>query len=133
MGKRGRVGECPRLADRGVDRSGREEVNEGMTLTTKQSYSSPMSYVGITRRSTAWVRRVSSSKPRLTVAIVTVVLWLLLMYVVLLAWYVVIFGVFGLFTFPYRFIRRGSRKQEHLQREQLAAMQAMLDEQRKRP
>lgn len=101
-------------------------------ILRSKTYSSPLSYVGITRRSTAWVRRVSISKPRLTFAIAAVIVFLALMYAFLLVWYVVVFGVFGIFAFPYRFMRRSSRKQEHLQREQLATMQAMLDEQRRR-
>lgn len=56
-------------------------------------------------------------------------LFLLFIYLFIAAWYVVIFGIFGVFTFPFRLVRRGHRKQEHLQREQLATMQALLAQQ----
>lgn len=102
-----------------------------MTIS-RQTYSSPMSFIGITRRSTAWLRRVGRvSKPRFTLAITAVVLFLVVMYAVVTVWYLTFFGVFGIFTIPWRFMRRASRKQEHLQREQLATMQAMLEEQRR--
>lgn len=109
-----------------------------MALTTKQSYSSPMSYVGITRRASRLVRVAVTGKPTGWAIAILVVLvplslaFVALMYLVLAAWYVVIFGLFGLLTIPFRLFRRSGRKREHLQREQLATMQAMLDEQRRR-
>jgi Flp pilus assembly protein TadB len=98
-------------------------------MMRKQTYSSTMSYVGITRRSTAWVRRVGTDRWRTGLAVIAVGLFLAVMYVVLLGWYFVIFVLFGVFTFPYRLVRRSHRKQEHMQKQQLATMQAMLIQQ----
>lgn len=98
-------------------------------IMRKQTYASPMSYVGITRRSTAWVRRVGDTPLKVGLAVVAVIFFLSGMYVLLLGWYFVIFVLFGVFTFPYRLVRRSHRKQEHLQKQQLATMQAMLIQQ----
>ena len=98
-------------------------------IMRKQTYASPMSYVGITRRSTAWVRRVGTDRWRTGLAVIAVGLFLAVMYVVLLGWYFIIFVLFGVFTFPYRLVRRSHRKQEHMQKQQLATMQAMLIQQ----
>lgn len=99
-------------------------------ILAKQTYSSVMSFVGITRRTTAWLRRVGAANAGLmALAIVAAVLWLLVMYCVVAVWYFVIFGLFGIFMFPFRLIRRGHRKQEALQKQQLATMQAMLIQQ----
>lgn len=98
-------------------------------IMRKQTYSSPMSYIGITRRGTAWLRRVGDTRLKTGFAVVALGLYLAVMYVIVTGWYLVIFGVFGLFTFPYRLIRRSHRKQEHLQKQQLATMQAMLIQQ----
>jgi hypothetical protein len=38
----------------------------------------------------------------------------------------VIFGVFGVFTFPFRLMRRSQRKSQHLQQVSLATQQAIL-------
>jgi cyanate permease len=55
-----------------------------------------------------------------------VALGLIIVWALLVCWYVVIFGLFGIFTFPYRLIRRSQRKSQHVQRAQLATMQAMM-------
>lgn len=98
-------------------------------IMRKQTYASPMSYVGITRRGTAFVRRVGDNRWKTGLAVIAVGLFLAAMYVVLLGWYFVIFVLFGVFTFPYRLVRRSHRKQEHMQKQQLATMQAMLIQQ----
>lgn len=98
-------------------------------MMRKQTYASPMSYLGVTRRGTAWVRRVGDNRWKTGFAVIALVLFLAVMYVVLLGWYFVIFVLFGVFTFPYRLVRRSHRKQEHLQKQQLATMQAMLVQQ----
>ena len=100
-------------------------------MMTKQTYASPMSYIGITRRGTAWVRRVGDTWWKASLAVSALVLFLALAYVVLVGWYFVVFVLFGLFTFPYRLVRRSHRKQEHLQRQQLATMQAMMVQQQR--
>jgi hypothetical protein len=99
-------------------------------IMRKQTYSSPMSYIGITRRGTAWLRRVGDTRLKTGFAVIALGLYLVVMYAVVTGWYLVIFGIFGLFTFPYRLIRRSHRKQEALQKQQLATMQAMLIQQK---
>jgi hypothetical protein len=88
-----------------------------------------MSYVGSLRRTTAWVRKFGTTPPKAIVGWILGSAFLLFMWVFLLGWYFVTLVIFGLFTIPYRFVRRGHRKQEHLQRAQLATMQAMLAQQ----
>jgi hypothetical protein len=92
----------------------------------RQTYSSAMSFIGITRRTTAWIRRVGTNPALLALALAAGLMFLFAMYMFIAVWYVVIFGLFGVFMFPFRMHRRGQRKQEHLQREQLATMQALL-------
>jgi hypothetical protein len=104
-----------------------ESVIAMTPITPKQTFASPMSYVGITRRTTAWVRHVGQSGPVQAIfAWTAAVLFLIMMYAVLVVWYFVIFVIFGLLTLPYRIIRRSQRKQTALQAQQLATMQAML-------
>jgi hypothetical protein len=96
-------------------------------IMEKRTYASAMSYVGVTRRTTAWVRKVgSTSAAAAYFAWSAAMLFLLFMYVFLIGWYFVVFVLFGFFTFPFRLIRRGQRKQAHVQQTQLATMQAML-------
>src|SRR5664279_1816928 len=68
-------------------------------IMRKQTSSSTMSFVGITRRGTAWTRQVGTSPWKATLAIVGLVLFLIIMYVVVFAWYVVVLGLFGVLTF----------------------------------
>jgi hypothetical protein len=99
-------------------------------ILARQTYASPMSYVGITRRTTAWVRRVGAATPAAAIAAWFAALTFLgMMYAVLVLWYVVTVVIFGWLLVPFRIIRRGHRRQEHLQRQQLATMQAMLVQQ----
>lgn len=51
------------------------------------------------------------------------------MYAILIVWYFVMTFIFGVLFFPYRMVRRSHRRQEHLQRQQLATMQAILIQQ----
>lgn len=92
----------------------------------KRTYASPLSFLGATRRVLAWVRRVSTSRARFAFAWIGAILFLLLAYAFLICWYLVIFAVFGLFTIPYRLVRRSQRKALHLQQVQLATMQQMM-------
>lgn len=95
-------------------------------IYAKKTYASPMSYVGSLRRVTAWIRSFGDTPPKAIAA------WLLgaaaisIMWAVVTAWYVVTVILFGVFMIPFRFIRRGHRKQVHLQEQQLATMQAMM-------
>lgn len=95
-------------------------------ILDKQTYSSAMSFIGITRRTTRWCRHVGSTPVRATLAIAAAVVFLILMYVIVTLWYVVVFGLFGLFMFPFRLMRRSARKREAYQRQSLATQQAML-------
>jgi hypothetical protein len=97
----------------------------------KRTYASPMSYVGATRRTTAWVRKVGASSPVAAVfAWVAAIVWLSLMWVVILPIYLFMtLVIFGWFMIPFRLIRRSSRKQAHLQQVQLATMQQMMVQQ----
>jgi hypothetical protein len=99
-------------------------------IIQKQTYSSVMSYVGITRRTTAWARRVGANGGiAMGFAITAAVFFLLAMYCVVTVWYLVVGLLFGWLMFPFRFIRRSHRKSEALQKQQLATMQAMLIQQ----
>lgn len=94
-----------------------------------QTYASPMSYVGSTRRILAWAK-----KDAVRNAGVNVLVWiaaasaLLLMWTFLVIWYFVVFGLFGVFVFPFRMIRRSQRKSQHVQRQSLATQQAMYQQ-----
>ena len=95
----------------------------------KRTYASAMSYVGITRRTTAWVKKVGTSPIAASLAWTAAVCFLAGMYVFLLFWYFVTLVIFGWLMIPFRIVRRSHRKQEHLQQTQLATMQAMLVQQ----
>jgi Flp pilus assembly protein TadB len=84
-----------------------------------------MSFVGSTRRMVTWGSRDRSTGASVTVW-AAVALGLILVWAFLGLWYFIIFGAFGIFVFPYRLIRRSQRKSAHLQRVQLATMQAMM-------
>jgi Flp pilus assembly protein TadB len=101
-------------------------------ILTKQTYASPMSYVGSTRRVLVWARHDRATWAEIA-AWTAAVLGLLLIWTLLATWYVLIFVVFGIFVFPYRLIRRSQRKSAHVQRVQLATMQAMMAGQMKHP
>lgn len=60
---------------------------------------------------------------------VAAVITMLLAWSFILGWYVVIFGLFGIFVIPYRLVRRSSRKTQHVQRTALATQQAMYQQQ----
>jgi len=95
-------------------------------IMRKQSYASPMSFVGSTRREVAWARRHSTVWWKATLFVTALVIALPVTWAVDLVWFVVVVVLFGLFTFPYRMMRRSQRKQEAYQRQQLATMQAMM-------
>jgi Flp pilus assembly protein TadB len=86
-------------------------------LVAKQTYSSPMSFVGSARRLTRWARRGWWAWPLAIVA-------LIFMWTFLVLWYLIVFGLFGIITVPLRLHRRGQRKS-------LAVQQAQLEEMRK--
>lgn len=94
----------------------------------KQTYASPMSYIGSTRRILAWAHRERTSLPAAavwTVAITGVVGAFMLVSV----WYMLTFGLLWVVMVPWRLHRRGQRKALQLQQVQLATMQAMAYQQ----
>ncbi len=92
----------------------------------KRTYSATLSYVGITRRTTAWVRKVATTPALAVLAWTVAVCFLAAMYVFLVLWYFITLVIFGWLMIPFRLVRRSHRKQEHLQRAQLATMQQMM-------
>jgi hypothetical protein len=94
-----------------------------------KTYASPMSYVGSTRRIVSWASKAAKRSSAFAVLAWSAgVLALLFMWTFLVFWYFVVFFLFGIFTFPYRFIRRGQRKNLHVQQTALATQQAMLQQ-----
>lgn len=91
-----------------------------------QTYASPMSFVGGTRRAVAWARRQSGLLEVL--AWIVALCYLPLFWLFLVAWYVVVFGIFGIITIPIRMLRRGQRKSLAVQKAQLEAMQKMAEQ-----
>jgi hypothetical protein len=95
-----------------------------------QTYASPMSYVGSTRRIVAWAKKAGVRNAGIAVLVWSAaVLAMLFMWTFLLFWYFIAFGLFGVFVFPFRAIRRSQRKSQHVQRQTLATQQAMLQQQ----
>ena len=84
------------------------------------TYASPLSFVGSTRRLIGLARRQPWLWPIVLVAIPAA--WLFLV-----VWYVIVFGLFGLVTIPFRLIRRGQRKSLALQRTQLEEMRKLAE------
>ncbi|MHB8513152.1 MAG: hypothetical protein ACYDCC_13365 [Actinomycetota bacterium] len=93
----------------------------------KRTYAAPMSYVGSARRIISFARKNGAA------GTVFAIIAIPLAWSVMSAWYLLIFGVFGIFVIPYRLLRRGQRKNLHIQQTQLAAMQAMIRQQNPRP
>ena len=95
-------------------------------IMRKQSYASPFSFVGSTRREVSWARRHSTAWWKTMLATLALVVMLPVTWAWDALWFVVVVLLFGVFTFPYRLMRRSQRKQEAYQKQQLATMQAML-------
>jgi hypothetical protein len=74
--------------------------------------SAPMSFVGSTARIWRLTRASTQAWARVLLGSLAVLL-LPVAWVGVLAWYAVVFGLFGLFAIPFRLIRRGQRKQLH--------------------
>ncbi len=94
-----------------------------------QTYASPMSYVGSTRRIVAWAKKTGARNAGIAVLVWAVAaIAVLLMWAFLLVWYLFVFGLFGVLVFPFRVVRRSQRKSQHLQRQSLATQQAMYQQ-----
>jgi hypothetical protein len=99
-------------------------------MMKKQTYASPMSYVGSARRIKAWTHGWSLSFPLApVVAWGVLVIGISMAWMFITGWYLFTLVFFWWFVFPFRFFRRSQRKQEALQRTQLATMQAMMIQQ----
>ncbi|MBO8187913.1 hypothetical protein [Streptomyces spirodelae] len=96
-------------------------------MLTKQTYAAPLSYIGSTRRIAVRIKKAGAVSP-----LVAGLAWLAGLIAILLAWafvtvwYVITLLLFAAFLFPYRLVRRSHRKQEQLQKAELATMQAMM-------
>lgn len=95
-----------------------------------KTFASPMSYVGSTRRIVTWARKTAQRSPAFAVLAWTLgIVAILLMWVCILPfWYFVVFFLFGIFTLPYRLVRRSQRKDLYVQQTALATQQAMLNQ-----
>jgi hypothetical protein len=94
-----------------------------------KSYAAPLSYVGSTRRIVSWASGTERRSPAFAVLTwVLASIALVLVWTFLLIWYVIIFGLFGVFVIPYRLVRRSQRKSTHVQQTSLATQQAMLQQ-----
>jgi Flp pilus assembly protein TadB len=99
-------------------------------IMDRRTYASPMSYVGSSRRIWTWTRGWGKANPlAASLAWSVLVITIPIAWTVVTAWYVVTIVFFWWFMFPFRLIRRSHRKQEQLQRQQLATMQAMMIQQ----
>lgn len=83
-----------------------------------QTYASPMSFAGATRRLLGW-----PGPMKLLGLLLLPIVW-----VALVPWYFVVFVIFGVFTIPFRLIRRGQRKSLATQKQMLAEQRAQIDE-----
>ena len=93
-------------------------------ILDKRSYSSPMSFVGATSR--LWrLTDTEHTWTKITMATLLIFLIYPFVYTALAGWYVLIFGVFGVFVIPWRLQRRAERRADHINEAQLAALQGM--------
>ncbi len=98
-------------------------------VVESRTYAAPLSYVGSTRRIVRWTKGALQRNPGLQILLwIVTVLALLLSWAFVTAWYLVIFGFFGIFMIPYRLVRRSQRKSLHVQQSTLATQQAMLQQ-----
>lgn len=97
-------------------------------VTRKQSRSSPLSFVGASRRLSSWTRgrRSTVGKVASWAALVVV---LPMVWLFLVVWYVVAFGVFGIVTVPLRLLRRHQRKALAVQEEQRDLLRQLAERQ----
>ena len=98
-------------------------------ISAKKTYASPMSYVGSFRRVTSWIRNFGDTPPKAVAGWLLGLTAIAMVWTAVTIWYVITLGVFGVLMIPFRLIRRGHRKQVHLQEQQLATMQAMMIQQ----
>ena len=101
------------------------QTNQPERQAMNATFTSPMSFVGATRRTTALLRKITSKPLRITAWVAAVLLWFPCAYCFLACWYVIVFGLFGIITFPFRAIRRSQRKSVALQQAQLEALQKL--------
>ena len=100
-------------------------------IMPSQTYASPMSFVGSARRIGAWAGRHDGVPAFAFVAWATALIAIAVTWAFLIFWYLFVFGLFGVFTIPYRLVRRSQRKSLAVQKQQLATMQAMMVQQQR--
>jgi Flp pilus assembly protein TadB len=103
-------------------------MSETTPQLDKRTYVSILSFVGITRRATASMRRSKSHGVVRGLLWALIVLYLVLMYALILCWYALLCGLFFI-VIPWRIMRRHQRKSPHLQQAQLAALQSIQTKQ----
>lgn len=90
-----------------------------------QSVAAPLSYVGSAQR----IWRLSHNAPRAAFVPISMLMvacaWIFVTW-----WYVLIFGVFGIFVIPFRLVTRGQRKRLRQAERQHREMMAMLNTRR---
>ncbi|MGA2873197.1 MAG: hypothetical protein ABSF27_06380 [Candidatus Dormibacteria bacterium] len=87
----------------------------------KETYAAPMSFVGSTKRILRWA---AGSTARQVIGWIALpFIWLFLV-----LWYIIVLGIFGLFTIPFRLIRRSQRKSNALSQAQLDELKALRQE-----
>ncbi len=95
-----------------------------------QTYAAPLSFIGSFRRIAAWASKFAKRSPaRAALGWTLGVIAIVLTWAFVACWYLVVFGLFGIFVIPYRLVRRSSRKTRHIQETALATQQAMLQQQ----
>jgi Flp pilus assembly protein TadB len=100
-------------------------------VVARQTYSSPMSFIGSARRIGAWAQRQSTNPATTILAWAAALVAIVVIWSLVFSWYLIVFGLFGVFTFPYRLMRRGQRRSLAVQKHQLATMQAMMVQQQR--
>jgi hypothetical protein len=100
---------------------------DGRLASEEVVLAAPTSFAGSAQR--IWkLTRSDNPAVRAAVLIPTALLLIAFAWTFVAMWYVLIFGVFGLFVFPFRMFRRGSRKEKRRQlqhREMLAQLQGV--------
>ena len=98
-------------------------------IVAKKTYAAPMSYTGSLRRVISWVRGFADTPPKAALGWALGISSIVIIWTLVTVWYAITVFLFGIFMIPFRLIRRGHRKQVHLQEQQLATMQAMMIQQ----
>lgn len=89
-----------------------------------------LSFVGVTRRASAWLRGSQGhGLVRFLILWPLVGMYLFLMYALIIFWYACVVVPFFFLVIPWRVLRRGQRQRKHLQDAQLATLQQIAQQQ----